>query len=96
MNMQKRDRLVGLCGENDKCCNNHPGTDKLNLQRGIHLKKESKLDKPIARLGTSTPVAARIFLICCSTIDKFAEGLGQSVPFIKAGFHMPRVTSADK
>jgi hypothetical protein len=51
---------------------------------------------PTARLGTSTPVAAKIFLICCSTMDKFAAGLGQSVPFIKAGFHMPRVTSAEK
>lgn len=37
---------------------------------------------PTGRLGTSTPVAARIFFICCSTMDKFAAGLGQSVPFI--------------
>lgn len=51
---------------------------------------------PTARLGTLTPVAARIFFICCSTVDKFAAGLGQSVPFIKAGFHMPRVTSDEK
>lgn len=41
-------------------------------------------------------MAARIFFICCSTRDKFAAGLGQSVPFMKAGFHMPRVTSAEK
>lgn len=51
---------------------------------------------PTARLGTSTPVAARIFFICCSTSDKFAAGLGQSVPFIQAGFHIPLVTSAEK
>lgn len=51
---------------------------------------------PTARVGTSTPVAARIFLICCSIEDKFVAGLGQSVPFIKAGFHKPRVTSAEK
>lgn len=51
---------------------------------------------PTETLGTSTPVAARIFLICCSTVAKFAAGLGQSVPFIKAGFQRPRVTSAEK
>lgn len=59
------------------------------------LSREYK-ELPTARLGTSTPVAAKIFLICCSIMDKFAAGLGQSVPFIKAGFHMPRVTSAEK
>lgn len=53
-------------------------------------------DKPGARLGTTTPVAAKIFLICSSTFCSFAAGLGQSVPFIDAGFQTPRVTSAQK
>jgi hypothetical protein len=52
--------------------------------------------KPAARLGTSTPVAARIFLICSSTLERFAAGLGQSVPFMKTGFQTPLVTSAEK
>lgn len=51
---------------------------------------------PATRLGTSTPVAARIFLICSSTFDRFAAGLGQSTPFIKTGFQTPRLTSAEK
>ena len=61
--------------------------------------KESKRNSeriPVAKLGTSMPVAARSLCICCSTKDKLAAGLGQSVPFIEAGFHMPRVTSAVK
>ena len=52
--------------------------------------------KPAARLGISTPVVARIFLICSSTLDKFAAGLGQSVPFMKTGFQIPLVTSDEK
>lgn len=62
------------------------------------LGDQMKSDKctPTERLGTSTPVSARIFLTCCSTVAKFAAGLGQSVPFIEAGFQIPRVTSAEK
>jgi hypothetical protein len=29
-------------------------------------------------------------------MDRLADGLGQSVPFINAGFQTPRVTSAEK
>jgi hypothetical protein len=47
-------------------------------------------------LGTSTPVAAMIFFICSSTLDRFASGLGQSVPFIETGFQIPLVTSEEK
>lgn len=57
---------------------------------------EHKNDLPALRHGTCTPVAAKILCICSSTMDKFAAGLGQSVPFIKAGFQRPRVTSAEK
>jgi len=51
---------------------------------------------PVTSLGTSTPVAATIFLMCSSTMDRFTEGLGQSDPFMDAGFQTPRVTSAEK
>jgi hypothetical protein len=55
-----------------------------------------KVLPPVTSLGTSTPVAATIFFICSSTIDRLAAGLGQSVPFMNAGFQTPRVTSAEK
>lgn len=54
------------------------------------------LPLPAGSLGTSTPVAAKIFSICCSTLAKFAAGLGQSDPFMETGFHRPLVTSEEK
>lgn len=51
---------------------------------------------PAERLGTLTPVSASMFLICSSTFERFAAGLGQSVPFIKTDFQTPRDTSAEK
>jgi len=33
-------------------------------------------------LGTSTPLTTKIFLIYPSTFNRFAAGIGQSVPFI--------------
>lgn len=66
--------------------------------RRIKFNREiTKLRKlPVARLGTSMPVAAKTLCICCSTMDKLAAGLGQSVPFIDTGFQTPLVTSAVK
>ena len=61
-----------------------------------HAFGNNSKNKPAARLGTSTPVAANIFLIFSPTLDKFAAGPGQSVPFINTGFHTPRLTSAKK
>lgn len=51
---------------------------------------------PTERHGTLTPVAAKVLFIRSSIMDKFAAGLGQSDPFMKAGFQRPRVTSAEK
>jgi hypothetical protein len=46
--------------------------------------------------GKSTPVVAMIFFNFSSTLERFASGLGQSVPFIETGFQIPLVTSAEK
>jgi hypothetical protein len=51
---------------------------------------------PGARLGISTPVVARIFVIYSSTVDRFVAGLGQSTPFMNTGFQTPLLTSAEK
>lgn len=66
-----------------------------DINKSYKAKKDSKRI-PVAKLGTSMPVAARSSFICCSTKDKLAAGLGQSVPFIEAGFQTPLVTSAVK
>lgn len=54
---------------------------------------EEKLGR---QLGISTPEAASIALISDSTCLRTGAGLGHSIPFIGTGFHIPRVTSAEK